>query len=357
MFPAKIQLESVESTKDRCFTFAAGNQLPLMKIGTLELGDSPVLLAPLEDITDSAFRQVCRSYGADLVYTEFISSEALSREVAKSQAKMNFSDVERPIGIQIFGNDPAAMARAAQYAEEAQPELIDINFGCPVRKIAMKGAGAALLNDVPKMIRITEEVVKAVKLPVTVKTRLGWDEKNKNIVDIAERLQDVGIQALTIHGRTRAQMYTGTADWTLIGAVKNNPRMNIPVIGNGDVNGPESAARMFREYGVDAIMVGRAAIGNPWIFREIKGYLKTGQFVPGPELDERIDVCLNHLRKSVELRIGRNAILEFRKHYSGYFKGIPNFKPYRMKLLSSDSLAGIEAVLSNFREQMDKEGI
>jgi nifR3 family TIM-barrel protein len=316
-----------------------------MKIGNLDLGVFPVLLAPLEDITDSAFREVCRGFGADMVYTEFISSEALSREVLKSQDKMNFTDPERPIGIQIFGNNPEAMSKAALFAEAAAPELIDINFGCPVRKIAMKGAGAALLNDVPLMVRITQEVVKSVKLPVTVKTRLGWDEKNKNIVEIAERLQDVGIAAITIHGRTRAQMYAGEADWTLIGEVKNNQRMKIPVIGNGDVTGPEIAFRMMEQYGVDGIMIGRAAIGNPWIFNQVKNYAtdRTQPVLPG--LPERIAVCLKHLRLSVERKPERRALLEFRKHYSGYFKGIPNFKPMKMKLLTLDSLAGIEEVI------------
>jgi nifR3 family TIM-barrel protein len=319
-----------------------------MVIGKLDLGEFPLLLAPLEDITNSAFRQVCKSFGADLVYTEFISSDALSRNVAKSRLKMSFTDAERPIGIQIFGNDPESMKIAAQYAEEASPELIDINFGCPVRKIAMKGSGAALLNDVPKMVKITEEVVKAVNLPVTVKTRLGWDEKSKNIVEIAERLQDVGIKAITIHGRTRAQMYTGKADWTLIGDVKNNPRMNIPVIGNGDVINPEIALTMKQTYGVDAIMIGRASIGNPWIFRDIKDYLKSNTLPVSPSLKERTEICMAHLRKNLAIMPERTALLEFRKHYSGYFKGIPNFKPVRIKLLTSVNFSEIESILGEF---------
>ncbi|MBK7175088.1 MAG: tRNA dihydrouridine synthase DusB [Bacteroidales bacterium] len=321
-----------------------------MIIGKNDLGDFPVLLAPLEDITDSAFRQVCKTFGADLVYTEFISSEALVREVAKSYRKLEFKEMERPIGIQIFGNDPEAMMRAAMMAEEAQPELIDINFGCPVRKIAMKGSGAALMNDVPKMVKITQAVVNAVKLPVTVKTRLGWDEKNKNIVDIAERLQDVGIKAITIHGRTRAQMYTGTADWTLIGEVKNNPRMIIPVIGNGDVTSAGIAFSMRNTYGVDAVMIGRGAIGNPWIFRDIKSYSVSGTIPDIPALNERVDVCLRHIRLSLTRKPERTAMLEMRKHYSGYFKAIPNFKQIKMKLLTLESFAEIEELLLSLKE-------
>lgn len=317
-----------------------------MIIGTTDFGEFPLLLAPLEDITDSAFRQVCKEFGADLVYTEFISSDALVREVEKSFLKFRFDPSERPIGIQIFGNDPDAMSRAAQLAEEACPELIDINFGCPVRKIAMKGSGAALLNDIPKMIRITEAVVKAVQLPVTVKTRLGWDENSKFIVDIAERLQDVGIQAITIHGRTRAQMYTGKADWTLIGEVRNNPRMRIPVIGNGDITSAEIAMEMKRRYAVDALMIGRGAIGNPWIFSETRHLFQHGRVDESPDLTTRIDTCLRHLRLSVDRKQERRAILEMRKHYAGYFRGIPNFKPIRMKLLAAVTLPEIEEILS-----------
>jgi len=327
-----------------------------MKIGKTDLGDFPVLLAPLEDITDSAFRRICKSFGADMVYTEFVSSEALVRDVAKSQQKILFDEAERPIGIQLFGNDPEAMARAAILAQEAGPEMIDINFGCPVRKIAMKGSGAALLNDIPAMIRITEAVVKAVNLPVTVKTRLGWDEKSKNIVGIAERLQDVGIQAITIHGRTRAQMYTGKADWTLIGEVKNNPRMRIPVIGNGDVTSAEIALNMRDAYGVDGIMIGRGAIGNPWLFREIKQYLENGRLTEKPALTERIETCKHHLYLSVEAKQERRAILEMRKHYAGYFRGIPNFKHIRTKLLTLVSLSEIEEVFNSLCE-IRKEGV
>ncbi|MBK7215422.1 MAG: tRNA dihydrouridine synthase DusB [Bacteroidales bacterium] len=318
-----------------------------MIIGKTDLGNFPVLLAPLEDITDSAFRRICKSFGADLVYTEFISSEALSREVEKSMNKMLFAEEERPLGIQIFGNDPEAMKKAAQLAEQSGPELIDINFGCPVRKIAMKGAGAALLKDVPLMVRITEEVVKAVKLPVTVKTRLGWDENSKNIVDIAERLQDVGISALTIHGRTRSQMYTGKADWTLIGEVKNNQRMVIPIIGNGDVTGPEIAIKMHEDYGVDAVMIGRGAIGNPWIFRETKDFINKGILPQQISLEERRDTCLKHLRLTLEQKQERRAIMEFRKHYSGYFRAVPNFKQIKMKLLTAGTFTEIEDILAN----------
>jgi tRNA-dihydrouridine synthase B len=321
-----------------------------MKIGNTDLGEFPVILAPLEDITDSAFRTICKSYGADLVYTEFISSEALIRDALKSQNKLLFDDCERPLGVQIFGNDPESMRKAAILAGETSPELIDINFGCPVRKIAMKGSGAALLNDIPKMVKITEEVVKATPLPVTVKTRLGWDEKHRNIVEIAERLQDVGIQAITIHGRTRAQMYAGTADWTLIGEVRNNPRMHIPVIGNGDITSMDIALQMKERYGVDAIMIGRAAIGNPWIFDEIKQFYRRGIRKDAPSLRERIEVCTRHLQLAAGKKPERTALLEFRKHYAGYFRGIPNFKQTRMKLLSLTGLAEIEAVLLGLRE-------
>jgi nifR3 family TIM-barrel protein len=305
-----------------------------MKIGNTELGYQPVILAPLEDITDSAFRAVCRGFGADLVYTEFVSSEALVRQAVKSNNKMGFEKSERPIGIQIFGNNTEAMKQAAQLAELQNPDLIDINFGCPVRKVAMKGAGAALLKDIPLMLEITRAVVKAVKVPVTVKTRLGWDDQSKVIVDIAEMLQDTGIQALTIHGRTRAQLYSGQADWTLIGAIKNNPRIIIPVIGNGDITSPEIAADMFSRFGVDGIMIGRAAIGNPWIFRSVKTYLSSGKLTESPTLAQRIDTCIEHLDKAIEKKGERQALLEMRKHYAGYFKGVPDFKQTRVSLLT-----------------------
>ncbi|MFA5973673.1 MAG: tRNA dihydrouridine synthase DusB [Lentimicrobiaceae bacterium] len=316
-----------------------------MIIGKTDLGKFPVILAPLEDITDSAFRTMCRMHGADLVYTEFVSSEALVRSVVKSSKKMLFDEEERPIGIQIFGNNVEAMKNAALLAEENNPELIDINFGCPVRKVAMKGAGAGLLNDIPLMIAITRQVVNAVKLPVTVKTRLGWDENSKVIVDVAERLQDVGIQALTIHGRTRAQMYSGEADWTLIGEVKNNPRIHIPVIGNGDIDNARKAVEMFNRYGVDAIMIGRAAIGNPWIFNEIKTFVEKGELLSPPGLPERIAVSLAHLKLAIQKKGEHKGIVEMRKHYAGYFKGLPGFKKVRMEILTRLSYSEIEEIL------------
>jgi len=318
-----------------------------MVIGKTDLGKYPIILAPLEDITDSAFRTICRAHGADMVYTEFVSSEALVRSALKSSNKMLFDESERPIGIQIFGNNVEAMKNAALLAEEQNPELIDINFGCPVRKVAMKGAGAGLLNDIPLMIAITREVVKAVKLPVTVKTRLGWDENNKIIVDVAEQLQDTGIQALTIHGRTRAQMYSGEADWKLIGEVKNNSRMHIPVIGNGDITTAQKAAEMFNRYGVDAIMIGRAAIGNPWIFNEVKAFILKGEIIPPPDLKERIAISLSHLKLAIEKKGERKGIIEMRKHYAGYFKGLTGFKKVRMDILTRQSFAEIEALLIN----------
>ena len=321
-----------------------------MIIGNNDLGKFPVLLAPLEDITDSAFRTICRRHGADLVYTEFVSSEALMRSAEKSSRKMIFDESERPLGIQIFGNNVEAMKTAALLAEEQNPELIDINFGCPVRKVAMKGAGAGMLNDIPLMLAITREVVNAVKLPVTVKTRLGWDENSKIIVDLAERLQDVGIKAITIHGRTRAQMYSGEADWTLIGKVKNNSRMHIPVIGNGDITSALKAVEMFNRYGVDAIMIGRAAIGNPWIFKAIKTFLENGELIDAPGLPERIAVSLAHLNLAVQKKGELKGIIEMRKHYAGYFKGLPDFKKVRMEILTRKTFFEVEEILMNLIE-------
>lgn len=318
-----------------------------MKIGNINLGEKPLVLAPLEDITDSAFRQVCKKFGADLVVTEFISSEGLIRDAAKSHNKLIFKESERPIAIQIFGHDPEAMRQAALLAGEANPEIIDINFGCPVRKVINKGGGADLLRDVPRMINITKAVVNATKLPVTVKTRLGWDDGSKNIVEIAERLQDCGISAITIHGRTRAQMYKGVADWTLIGEVKNNPGMRIPVIGNGDVGSPETAKLMFDNFGVDGVMIGRAAIGNPWLFEQTRTFFNDGVHTEQVDLRTRIAVCREHLLHAVALKGERRAILEMRKHYSGYFKALPHFKEYRLQLLTSNSLVETEAVFSN----------
>lgn len=336
----------MNNSKRFCLYFCRAN-LPEMIIGSLNLGDFPVLLAPLEDITDSAFRNVCRNHGADMVYTEFVSSEALIRSAVKSNNKMLFDEAERPVGIQIFGNNTEAMVKAAQLAAEQNPDVIDINFGCPVRKVAMKGAGAALLKDIPLMLSITKAVVDAVNIPVTVKTRLGWDEQSKVIVDVAEQLQDVGIQAITIHGRTRAQMYAGDADWTLIGKVKENVRMKIPVVGNGDIVNAEVAKQMFTRYGVDAIMIGRAAIGNPWIFSSTKHFLATGDIDPLPGLDERINVCLQHLKLAIAKKGERKAVIEMRKHYAGYFKGLPGFKKIRQQILTIPVFDDIEYLLLN----------
>lgn len=316
-----------------------------MNIAGLDLGSFPLLLAPLEDITDSAFRNICREFGADMVYTEFVSSEGLIRDAVKSNFKLLFDEAERPLGIQLFGADPAGMAEAARIATEAKPEIIDINFGCPVRKVAMKGAGAALLADVPRMIEITKAVVKATNLPVTAKTRLGWDEKSKNIVEVAEKLQDCGIRALTIHGRTRAQLYGGTADWTLIGEVKNNQRMKIPIIGNGDITSPQAAVEMKNRFGTDAVMIGRAAIGNPWIFSETRHYIHTGELPSPPELKERISVCLRHMDMAIAKKGELKAIMEMRRHYAGYFKTVPHFKQVRLKLLTVKSRNEIAEIL------------
>lgn len=315
-----------------------------MKIGNTDLGNRPLILAPLEDVTDSSFRLVCRQHGADMVVTEFISSEGLIRDAKKSHNKLVFNESERPIAIQIFGHDPEAMRQATLLAEQANPEMIDINFGCPVRKVINKGGGADLLRDVPRMLNITKAVISATRLPVTVKTRLGWDEESKNIVEIAEQLQDCGIAAITIHGRTRVQMYKGVADWTLIGAVKNNPAMHIPVIGNGDIDSPEKAKLMFDQYGVDGIMIGRAAVGNPWFFRQIRSFLDSGVRIDGPNLAERIEVCKTHLMHAIAQKGERRAILEMRKHYSGYFKALPHFKEHRLQLLTCNSFNEIENV-------------
>jgi len=294
----------------------------------------PLILAPMEDITDPPFRVLCKRLGADVMVSEFISSEGLIRDAVKSLHKLDFSENERPIGIQIFGHDETSLCKAAEVAEKANPDFIDINWGCPVRKIVAKGAGAGILNDIPKMVRITKSVVEAVKLPVTVKTRLGWDDSSRNIVSIAEQLQDVGIATISIHGRTKAQLYRGVADWTLIGEVKNNKRMFIPVIGNGDIDSPEKAKEMLK-YNVDGLMIGRATIGNPWIFKQIKAYLKDGTIIPLPTINERVEICKEHLKNSIEWKGEVTGIAEMRKHYSGYFKGIPDFKPYRIILVTS----------------------
>lgn len=301
----------------------------------IQLPDFPLLLAPMEDVSDPPFRAVCKENGADLMYTEFISTEGLIRDAIKSKQKLDVFDYERPIGIQIFGGDEEAMALSAKIVEAADPDLLDINFGCPVKKVVCKGAGAGILKDVPKMIKLTEAVVKSTKLPVTVKTRLGWDDATKNIEMVAEKLQDVGIQALSIHGRTRVQMYKGEADWSLIADVKNNPRIHIPIFGNGDIDTPEKALAYKNKYGVDGIMIGRAAIGYPWIFREIKHFLATGNHLPPPTVEERIQVCKRHLDFSTQWKGERLGMLEMRRHYASYLKGLPHVKEFRMKLVNS----------------------
>jgi len=305
----------------------------------------------MEDITDPSFRMVCKMQGADVMYTEFISADGLIRDGEKSVRKLDIYDFERPIGIQLYGHLIDAMVEAAYMAEEARPELIDINFGCPVRKIANRGAGAGMLKNIPLMLEMTKAIVDAVKLPVTVKTRLGWDDESKNIVEIAERLQDTGIKALTIHGRTRAQLYKGEADWTLIGAVKNNTRMNIPIIGNGDIDGPLKAKEMFDRFGVDGIMIGRATVGRPWIFRDIRHYLDTGDILPEPSVSEKADLALLHLDKSLEFKEGRRAIYEMRRHLSNYFKGLPHFKETRLKLLTATEVDDIKMIINEIRQK------
>ncbi|MBN2813126.1 MAG: tRNA dihydrouridine synthase DusB, partial [Bacteroidales bacterium] len=302
-------------------------------------------LAPMEDVTDPSFRFICKHFGADMVYTEFIPSDGLIRDAKKSLKKLELSDTERPIGIQLYGHLINSMVEAAKIAEAANPDLIDINFGCPVRKIANRGAGAGMLCNIPLMVEMTSAIVNAVKLPVTVKTRLGWDENSKNIVDIAERLQDTGISALTIHGRTRAQLYKGNADWTLIGEVKNNPRMKIPIIGNGDIVTPASAREAFDRYGVDGIMIGRATVGKPWLFREIKHYLSTGELLPDMTLQQKVELAKLQFQKSLEVKGIPRGIFEMRRHFSNYFKGLPDFREIRMKLVTSMDIAEIMKTL------------
>lgn len=307
----------------------------MIKIGDIELGDFPLLLAPMEDVSDPPFRAVCKQNGADLMYTEFISSEGLIRDAAKSVQKLDIFEYERPIGIQLFGSSIDSMREAGRIADAAHPDLIDINYGCPVKQVACKGAGAALLQDIPKMVEMTSEIVKIATRPVTVKTRLGWDDNTKNIVEVAERLQDIGISALSIHGRTRKQMYKGEADWDLIREVKNNPRINIPIFGNGDVDSPEKALRMKNDYNVDGIMIGRASIGNPWIFNEIKHFFKTGEYLSSPSIKERVRICKQHLDFSMKWKTEHSGIVEMRRHYTNYFKGLPHFKEYRLKLVTT----------------------
>ncbi len=322
----------------------------MVKIGNIELGDFPLLLAPMEDVSDPPFRALCKEQGADLMYTEFISSEGLIRDAVKSVQKLDIYEYERPVGIQIFGYDIESMKQATEITTQTNPDIIDINYGCPVKKVACKGAGAGILQDIPKMVSMTAEIVKSTNLPVTVKTRLGWDENSKYIVEVAERLQDVGIKAISIHGRTRKQMYKGEADWSLIGEVKNNPRMNIPVFGNGDIDTPEKAKIMGNRYGVDGVMIGRAAIGYPWIFREIKHYLATGKNIDPPTMAERIEVCKRHIDMSVKWKGPILGIVETRRHYTNYFKGIPHFKDYRMRLVTADTQAEVHEILAEVEE-------
>jgi tRNA-dihydrouridine synthase B len=317
----------------------------MVKIANIELGEFPLLLAPMEDVSDPPFRSLCKRHGADMMYTEFISSEGLIRDAEKSVQKLDIYDEERPIGIQIFGGDEDSMRQSAEIVERSNPDLLDINYGCPVKKVVCKEAGAGILRDIPKMIRLTKAIVDSTNLPVTVKTRLGWDESSKHIVEVAERLQDVGIQAISIHGRTRVQMYKGEADWSLIAEAKNNPRLRIPVFGNGDVDSPQKALEMKNRYHVDGVMIGRAAIGNPWVFNEIKHFFKTGEILDPPTIMQRADAAKEHLKCSVQWKGERLGIVEMRRHYSNYFKGIPHFKETRTQLVMVDDLSELYAIL------------
>lgn len=317
----------------------------MVKIGNIDLGEFPLLLAPMEDVSDPPFRRLCKLHGADMLYSEFISSEGLIRDAIKSRQKLDIFDYERPVGIQIFGGDEEAMALSAKIVATVRPDLVDINFGCPVKKVVSKGAGAGVLKDIDLMVRLTKAVVRSTDLPVTVKTRLGWDESSINIEEVAERLQDVGISALTIHARTRSQMYKGHSDWSYIAKVKNNPRIHIPIFGNGDIDNPEKALEYRNKYGVDGIMIGRAAIGYPWIFREIKHYFATGELLTPPTIADRVAAARNHLIWSVEWKGERQGVLEMRRHYANYFKGLPNFKEHRQRLVTLDSAAEIVTAL------------
>lgn len=317
----------------------------MVKIGNIDLGEFPLLLAPMEDVSDPPFRRLCKLHGADMLYSEFISSEGLIRDAIKSRQKLDIFDYERPVGIQIFGGDEEAMALSAKIVATVRPDLVDINFGCPVKKVVSKGAGAGVLKDIDLMVRLTKAVVSSTDLPVTVKTRLGWDESSINIEEVAERLQDVGISALTIHARTRSQMYKGHSDWSYIAKVKNNPRIHIPIFGNGDIDSPQKALEYRNKYGVDGIMIGRAAIGYPWIFREIKHYFATGELLSPPTIADRVAAARNHLIWSVEWKGERQGVLEMRRHYANYFKGLPNFKEHRQRLVTLDSAAEIVTAL------------
>ena len=322
----------------------------MSKIADIDLGDFPLLLAPMEDVSDPPFRALCKEQGCDMMYTEFISVEGLIRDADKSVQKLDIYEEERPIGIQIFGAEIDSMRRAAEIVEEAQPEVLDINFGCPVKKVVCKMAGAGILQDIPRMVELTKEIVDSTNLPVTVKTRLGWDDNTKFIVEVAERLQDVGIKAISIHGRTRKQMYKGEADWSLIAEVKNNPRMHIPVIGNGDINSPQKAVEYKNRYGVDGIMIGRASIGNPWIFREIKHYVKTGEILAPPTIEERVAAAKQHLQHSLEWKGQTLGVLEMRRHYTNYFRGYPNIKYFRSKLVTEHDASILFEVLGQIHE-------
>lgn len=322
----------------------------MAKIRDIELGDFPLLLAPMEDVSDPPFRALCKKNGADLMYTEFISSEGLIRDAVKSVQKLDIYEYERPIGIQIFGNDIESMKRATEITERTNPDIIDINYGCPVKKVACKGSGAGILQDIPKMVAMTKAIVESTKLPVTVKTRLGWDEDTKYIVEVAERLQDVGIEAISIHGRTRKQMYKGEADWSLIADVKNNPRMKIPVFGNGDIDTPEKAVEYKEKYGVDGLMIGRASIGYPWIFNEIKHFQQTGQHLAKPNVKTRVEAAIEHLEMSVKWKGEKLGLVEMKRHYTNYFKGISHFKAHRMKLVTSFELEEVREQLQYILE-------
>lgn len=323
----------------------------MAKIRDIELGDFPLLLAPMEDVSDPPFRALCKRHGADLMYTEFISSEGLIRDAAKSVQKLDIYEYERPIGIQIFGSEIESMRKTAEIVEKTNPDILDINYGCPVKKVACKGAGAGILQDIPKMVEMTKEIVDATNLPVTVKTRLGWDDNTKYIVEVAERLQDVGIEAISIHGRTRKQMYKGEADWRLIADVKNNPRMKIPVFGNGDIDSPEKAVEYKERYGVDGVMIGRASIGYPWIFNEIKHFVKTGEKLAKPSVMDRVDAAIEHLEMSVKWKGETLGVAEMKRHYTNYFKGIAHFKEHRMQLVTSFDLNEIREKLQFIKEK------
>ena len=322
----------------------------MVKIGKIELPDFPLLLAPMEDVSDPPFRRLCKLHGADLMYSEFISSEGLIRDAMKSRQKLDIFDYERPVGIQIFGGDEEAMALSAKIVETVNPDLVDINFGCPVKKVVCKGAGAGVLKDVDLMVRLTKAVIKSTHLPVTVKTRLGWDENSINIDEVAERLQDVGVQALTVHARTRAQMYKGHSDWTHIERIKNNPRITMPIFGNGDIDSPEKALEYKNRFGLDGMMIGRAAIGYPWIFNEIKHYFKTGEKLAQPTMEDRVEAARNHLTWSMDWKGERVGIVEMRRHYTNYFKGIPGFKEYKQKLVTTDDAEGLFRTLDEIQE-------